>query len=82
MSNQFFTPAQVEVITSIVEETISKKQSKVHRDFVPVQEWAKENSVSLSKLYGLKSQGVIKFYKFGKLVFLRTDEVQKLMHPA
>ncbi len=80
--NQYFTQAQVEAIESIVETALSKNISPTKSDFVPVRQWCTDNSISLSKMYKLRNLGKVRFYQFGKNVFLKVAEIESLMTAA
>lgn len=80
MASQFFTEDQVHVINDLIEQKIGSVSASVKRNFVPLQQWANTNSISVSKLYALRQKGKLRFFRFGdKNTFLRLDEVEALM---
>ncbi len=77
--NQYFTQGQEQAITEIIESRLQNISNVPKPNFKPVEAWCRENSISVSKMYSLKSKGEVTFYKFGKNVFVKVDEIERLM---
>ena len=82
-ATDIFTRSQIDVISSIIQDQLQKNKPATKKEFVPVADFCKDNSISKSKLYKLRKDGVITFYKFGeKNVFVKLSEVERLMTAA
>ena len=77
--NQYFTEGQQQAITEIIESRLQNISNVPKPNFKPVAAWCSENSISISKLYSLKNKGEVTFYNFGKNVFVKVDEIERLM---
>lgn len=75
-----------EVISKLVDARVNKHIELISRaletDYLPLRLAACKFHIAESYLYKLKYQGKIKFYKLGKLSYVKSSELEGLFQEA
>lgn len=80
--SQYFTPPQEDRINEIVEQRLQNVSQGTKTTFAPVKQWCAQHDIAVSKMYKLRKDGKVTFYNFGRNVFVKVDEMEKLMQPS